>query len=75
MNKTEFLAELQEMLQAEDELSEGTVLTDMEEWDSLAFMILIAFFDKNFGRRITFEDLQPCRTPADIIKLASGAIA
>lgn len=75
MTKSEFISELQEMLQTETDISGDTNLLELEEWDSLAFMILIAFFDKNFGMRITFEDLQACDTPAQIIRLANGAIA
>ena len=57
MTRQEFLTTLQEMLQCDMELHEDTVLTDLEEWDSLAFMVVIAFFDKNFGQRITFDTL------------------
>lgn len=75
MTKSDFIAELQEMLQTDDTLAEDTALADLEEWDSLAFMLLIAFFDKNFGQRITFEDLGVCETPLDIMELSKGAIA
>lgn len=51
------------------------MLADLEEWDSLAFMVLIAFFDKNFGQRIVFDDLKNCRSPASLIALAKDAIA
>lgn len=74
MTRSDFIAELQEMLQTDDTLAEDTVLSDLEEWDSLAFMLLIAFFDKNFGIRLTFDELAPCETPAEIIELSKGAI-
>lgn len=75
MTRQEFLTTLQEMLQCDMEMHEDTVLTDLEEWDSLAFMVVIAFFDKNFGQRITFDTLKGCRTPSDLIALSAGAIA
>lgn len=75
MTRQEFLETLQDMLQCEQALDARTVLTDMEEWDSLAFMVLISFFDKNFGKRITFDMLKPCRTPEDLIALSEGGIA
>lgn len=75
MTKADFLARLQEMLQTDAALAGDTVLGDLEEWDSLAFMLLIAFFDKQFGIRITFDEVRACATPADIIRLARGAIA
>lgn len=75
MTRQEFLTALQEMLQCDMELHEDTLLADLEEWDSLAFMVVIAFFDKNFGRRVTFDTLKGCRTPSDLIALSTGAIA
>ncbi|MBD5558642.1 MAG: acyl carrier protein [Desulfovibrio sp.] len=74
MTKNEFLTALQDMLQTDTELAEDTPLAGMEEWDSLAFMVLIAFFDKNFGKKLTFEDLSACKTPAALMLLSGGAI-
>ena len=74
MNKSEFFDELQELLQLENKVGEATELGKLEEWDSIAFMVVIAFFDKEFGKKITFEDLSACKTPADLVALADGAI-
>ena len=74
MTKNEFLAALEDMLQTDTELAEDTPLAGMEEWDSLAFMVLIAFFDKNFGKKLTFEDLSACKTPGALMLLSGGAI-
>lgn len=74
MNKTDFLTELQEILQTDENLLEDTALAELEEWDSIAFMVLIAFFDKNFDKKLTFEDLTACKTPADLMNLADGKI-
>lgn len=75
MTRQEFLTALREMLQCDMEIREDTVLTELEEWDSLAFMVLIAFFDKNFGQRITFDNLKTCRMPSDLIALSAGGIS
>lgn len=74
MTRNEFLAALQDMLQTDAELQEDTPLAGLEEWDSLAFMVLIAFFDKNFGKKLTFEDLTACKNPAALMRLAGGAL-
>ena len=74
MTRNEFLAALQDMLQADAELGEDTPLSGLEEWDSLAFMVVIAFFDKNFGQKLTFDDLSACKTPAALMLLAGDAI-
>lgn len=75
MTRSDFIAELTEMLQTEETLAEDTTFADLEEWDSLAFMLLIAFFDKNFGIRLTFDEITPCKTPNDLIALSNGAIS
>ena len=75
MNKSDFLAELQELLQTDEAIDEATDLTSLEEWDSIAFMVLIAYFDREFSKKLTFEDLGACKTPADLISLAQGGIA
>lgn len=75
MTKSEFLAELQEMLQTESPLQDTSSLEDLEEWDSLAIMILIAFFDRSFGLKYQYDHLKSCKTPADLIKLAGDRIA
>lgn len=74
MTKEEFLVHLRDILQTEEALSEQTRLAEMEEWDSLSWMTLMAFFDRHFGKRITFEALGRCQTAADVIALADGAI-
>ena len=75
MTEKAFLEELRTMLQCESALSGSTSLADLEEWDSLAFMVLIAFFDRELGLRITFAMLKKCRTPLDLIALTKGAVA
>lgn len=75
MNKSQFLATLQDMLQCDEALQEDTVLAEREEWDSLAIMVLVTFFDKNLGLRIAYDDIRKCRTIADLIALSKGAIA
>lgn len=75
MTKSEFMGEFVEMLQTEEDLQLTTPLENLEEWDSLAFMVLITFFDKNFDLRLTFEDLAACATPEDVIALSQGAIS
>ena len=75
MTKQEFCCALQEILQCSEAIEETTLLTELEEWDSLAFMVLIAFFDKTWGQRIVFDDLKSIRSAADLIALTKGAVA
>ena len=70
MNKEEFLEELQDVLQTEEELTFETVLADLVEWDSLAVMATMAFLDKEFGVKTTMKDYKQMSTIEDIAKKA-----
>lgn len=74
MTRSEFLLQLQDMLQAENAIDPNCSLADLEEWDSMAIMILIAFFDREFGLQFKFDDVQKCASPEDLIGLANGEI-
>ena len=49
MTNEDFLTEMQDVLQTEEELSMDTVLEDLDEWDSLSVMATMAFLEKSFG--------------------------
>ena len=70
MNKAEFLEEFIEVLQTEEEIDENTVLEELEEWDSLSKMATIAFLDKNFSIKVTFDEIKNFKTVQDIIDKA-----
>jgi len=46
----------------------------MENWDSFAFMELIAMIDKKFGVAVEFEELEKCKTLEDLCTLLNGHI-
>lgn len=70
MTKEEFLKEMVEVLQTEDEISFDTVLADLAEWDSLSVMATMAFLDRSFGVKTTMKDYKEMKTIADIAKKA-----
>ena len=70
MNTQEFLTEMQDVLQTEDELSMDTVLEDLDEWDSLSIMATMAFLEKSFGVKTTMKDYKEMTTIGDIAKKA-----
>lgn len=70
MQLSEFIAVFQDLLQRDEAVSATDMLADMEEWDSLAIMALIAWFDKNFNLPLTFPDFKALRTVADVAALA-----
>jgi acyl carrier protein len=59
MKTDDFINELKDALEIEDEGQEITVKTylkDLEEYDSLGVLSIIAMIDKNFGKQIPSSD-------------------
>lgn len=71
MQLKEFLTEFQDLLQRDDPLSPDSRLEDLDEWDSLAIMAVIAWFDKRFGRTLNFGNFKGLQTVADVAALSS----
>lgn len=70
MNREEFLVQMQDILQTEEELNFEMNLDDLDEWDSLSKMSTVAFLDANFGVKTTFADFEAIKTIEDIAKKA-----
>lgn len=69
MTKEEKLGLLAETLEVEtEELSEDTVLSDLDCWDSMTKLSLIVMFDDEFGKKITSEDIKGFSTIGDILE-------
>ena len=66
MTKDEFMVEMQDVLQTETELTADTVLSDLDEWDSLSIMATMAFLDKHFGVKMKLADFRALSTIGDI---------
>lgn len=70
MTQQEFLTEMIDVLQTEQEISMDTVLAELDEWDSLSVMATMAFLDNSFGVKTTMKDYKDMKTIADIAKKA-----
>jgi acyl carrier protein len=57
MKTDEFLNEMVELLELDDELGVETNLKELDEFDSLAIMGIIAFVDENFDVKLTGQQL------------------
>ena len=69
MTKDKFLQELSELLETDTELTLTTNLKDLEEYDSLAIMGLVAYADKNFGKKIPGEKFSQVTDVQSLIDL------
>ncbi len=65
----EFLVKLQDMMDSEDELTMDTILTDIEEWDSLSFVGFMAMANAEYGKKISPKDLRKSETVRDLYNL------
>jgi len=72
MNTKDFINELKEDLEIEDEDQEITLetnLKDLEEYDSLSVLSIIAMIDKNFGKQIPSSDFSKITTVSSLMEL------
>lgn len=68
MELTKKLALIEEALDVEEgSLKPETPLDDVEEWDSIAMLSLIAMLDDEFGKTISGKELKALKTVADIL--------
>lgn len=72
MNKTQVLAEVQEIFQDvldnEDiELTAETVADDIEEWDSLSHIQLIVAIEKHFKIKFTSKEILSWKNVGEMI--------
>lgn len=74
MKKEDFLVELEEILQRDEPCAADDVLEEYEEWDSLSKMAVTAFFDKNFGIKLSLDDTKLFITVNDLIAKAGNGI-
>ena len=72
MKTDDFIRELKEALEIEDEDQEITLetnLKDLEEYDSLSVLSIIAMIDKNFGKQIPSVNFVKITTVKSLIDL------
>jgi len=72
MKKEEFIEELKDALEIEDEDKQITLDTDLrylEEYDSLSILAIIAMIDKNFAKQIPSSDFIKITTIKSLIDL------
>lgn len=74
MKKEEFLTALEDVLQREEPCGENDNLADYDEWDSLSKMAVMAYYDKNFGIKISLNEMKNFNNVKDLISLAGDKI-
>ena len=75
MTKDDFMAELQEILQRDEDINPEDQLADMEEWDSMAIMSCMVWYESRLGIKHPFKFYAGLKTVQDLIDAAEGQIA
>jgi acyl carrier protein len=53
------------------ELTPETTFKDLDEWDSMTALMLIAMFDEKYDKKITGNDIKQANTLNDLFEIAS----
>lgn len=72
MQHDEFIDIFKDIIQSDSEIALDSSLADIEEWDSMAMMALIAYFDVKLGIMITFDQLHALHSIRDVALLIPG---
>ena len=68
MTNQEKIIMLEEMLELEEgTLNEDIVLSELEEWNSMAALSLIVLMDEEFGKKLTGKEIKEFRIVKDIL--------
>lgn len=74
MTKIQLMTEIKEMLQTDAVLTEEMVLRNVEGWDSLASISIVALYDRLLGVFLTGQQVRSCKTLGDLLKLAGDSV-
>ena len=71
MEKKHFIELLKETLEIDEsvQIDENTMLTDLEEYDSLSTLGIIALIDEHFGKKLSGGDLQSITTVKSLMEM------
>ncbi|WP_419869188.1 phosphopantetheine-binding protein [Chryseobacterium sp. CT-SW4] len=69
MNKLLFLKKLQEELEEDETLTVETQLKNLESYDSISLLTIIAFVDENFSKKIDAKQFKNIETVSDLMNV------
>ncbi len=73
MNRQEQIELLEEMMELDDEnLTEDTILEDIDEYDSFFKLYLVTYVKKELNKRLTVAEIEEFRTVKDICEYLSA---
>lgn len=70
MTNEEKIAILEEIMEVDEgTLMPETLLSNIEEWDSVSFLSFMAMMDERFGKVVTGSEIKTKKTIADLMAL------
>lgn len=74
MEIKEFIEKFAEAIEVEDvaTLTPETNFHELDEWSSISVMLLIAFFDEEFGKELTNAAIKGANTIHDLYNIATA---
>lgn len=72
MTTADFINIFTDLIQTDTPLTLATPLGDVEEWDSMAIMAIIAYLDVEHHTQATYAQLKELQTVGDIARLIPG---
>ena len=65
----QFIDNLSDVLDCEEEITTETVLEEIEEWDSLSYVAFVAMAKGGYGKNVVASDVRAAETVADLYNL------
>lgn len=73
MDKTAIIAKIAEISETDvSQITEETKLSDLEHWDSLAYVVFVGFAVDQYSVRITANEMTNAVTVGDLINLVES---
>jgi len=69
MNRADRLHALRQDVDALVDADEGTILTTLPRWDSLAILLVLSHYEHAHKQAVTGAQIRSCRTVADLLNL------
>ena len=72
LTKEQFLLEFYKIFEdiPKSHLTLKTVYKDLDEWDSMTALMLIAMFDEKYNKKITGDDIKESKTLNDLFEIS-----
>jgi len=69
MTIKELCSEIAEIMEIDQDLTQGTDLRQFEEFDSLAIMSIVALVNMKFGKKLPGTELQKISSVNDLVQM------